>query len=427
MTLSKSIVRLTFLIAFLTGAFFHVGASRAQQDLGIAAVVNDDVISMLDLANRVTMVIEATNMNNDQETRARVGPQVLRGLIDEKLKQQEAKRIGIQVTQDEIGMGLAQIAKQNDLTIVQLEQKLAGMGVPFSALQQRLDAEISWQIFVNRRLARTILVGEEEITDEINRINANAGRPEYLLAEIFLPVDKPGRDTEIRQLAERMLMQMRQGAAFNLLASNFSRAPSAAVGGDMGWVQPNLLDDQLQRALAALKPGQVTPPVRALGGYYLMLMRDSRTSPGLGGGDAFIKLSQLHMMPSTPNDQAALNAVAQNLIAMSQGMTNCAQLEAAAPRTGSPLSGPVGEVKLSTLPPNMQGALAPLGVGQMTPPMPSADGLATLMVCARENEPVDQEKIRNEIADKLSKQRLSVTAQRRLRDLRRDAFVDIRL
>lgn len=62
----------------------------------------------------------------------------------------------------------------------------------------------------------------------------------------------------------------------------------------------------------------------------------------------------------------------------------------------------------------------------MTPPMPSAEGLAIMMVCAREDEPVDKESIRDKIADKLTKQRLGVTAQRRLRDLRRDAFVDIR-
>lgn len=364
MTLSNSIVRFTFLIALLVGAFFHATPARAQQDLGIAAVVNDDVISMLDLANRVTMVIEATSMPNDQETRSRIAPQVLRGLIDEKLKQQEAKRVGVKVSQGQINSGLEQIARQNNMTIDQLGQKLAAMGVPSSAMQQRLDAEISWQIFVARHLARTILVGEEEITDEINRINANAGKTEYLLAEIFLPVDTPSRDTEIRQLAERLVMQMREGAAFNILANNFSRSPSAAVDGDMGWVQPNLLDENLQRALATTKPGQVTMPVRAMGGYYLILMRDSRISPGLGGGDAFIKLSQLHMMPNVPNDQAALNQVAQSLIAMTQGMTTCAQLEAAAPRTGSNLSGPVGEVKLSTCHPTCKVPLAPWALGK---------------------------------------------------------------
>lgn len=402
-------------------------STQAQGGLGIAAVVNDDVISMLDLNSRITMIIESSQMSNSPEARSRIAHQVLRGLIDEKLKVQETRRVGIKTSQADLQSGLNHIANNNKMSVPELTNHLMSIGVPISSLTARLEAELSWQRFIGRRLSKGIQVGAEEVKDEIARIQSNAGKPEYQLAEIYLPVETPSQDSEVRATSERLVMQLRQGSAFSSLAKNFSRSPSAAVSGDLGWVQLANLDQSLQSALAQMKPGQASQPVRSLGGYYILLLRNVRTSPGIGNSDATVKVSQYHVPLKNKNDRAAEQALTQQMSTATRGITSCAQLEAAGAQTGSLMSGPLGEMKLSTLPKNIQSTLGNLNVGQPSAPVPTGGGLAVMMICERSDNAIDMDEVRKTIRNKLIQSRLNVAAQRKLRDLRRDAFVDIRL
>jgi len=405
----------------------QVHAQSQGGGLGIAAVVNDDVISMLDLNARISMVMESAQLENSADNRMRIAPQVLRGLVDEKLKLQETRSSGVKVTQGDIELALQDIADKNQMTLDQLSAHLQSIGTPISTLATRVETELAWNYYVQTRLAKKIQVGAEEIKDEINRIQINAGKPEYLLAEIFLPVESPAQETEVRTVAQRLLMQMQQGAPFTGLAKNFSRAPSAALDGDMGWVQYANLDPALQQAISKLRPGTASPPVRTLGGYYIMLLRETRISPGLGSADASVKLSQFHVPAPKGSNADTLQNLSNQLVGATRNMRNCAELEAAGAQSGSLMSGSLGEMKLSSLPDAMQRVLGDLKVGQPSTPIPTGGGLAVLMICERTDEALDMEKVREDIRLNLVQSRLNVAAQRKLRDLRRDAFVDTRL
>lgn len=401
--------------------------ARAQQNgLGIAAVINDDVISVFDLESRISLIIMSSGIDRSQQSRDRIRPQVLRSLIDEKLMKQESTRVGIKVSQQDVQNGLQRIAAGNKMTVDQMAQDISKMGLPPSVMTARIEAELGWNNFVFRHLARSIKIGDEEITDEIARIQANAGKPEYLMAEIFLPVDTPSQDGEMYAMAQRLVQELQKGASFKALASNFSRAASAAAGGDMGWVRLNDLDVDLQQVVQKMQPGQASVPVRTLGGYHLVLLREVRNSPGLGVGNAFLKLSQLHMAATNQGDPAELSALARQLTDATRNMTTCAQLDLAGQQMGSGLSGSMGEITLSALPKNMQAILGPLPVGQPSQPLPTGGGLAVMMVCERQTEALEMEKVREKIGEDIKTRRLDIAAKRRLRDLRRDAFVDIR-
>jgi len=426
--LTLFIARLAVLLVGLILAAPLTGNAQSQHNgLGIAAVINDEVISVLDLESRLSLVIVSSGMDASPQTRDRVRPQVLRMLIDEKLMKQEATRVGIQVEQSDIKKALQRIASGNKVTVEHMIQNLKNMHLPLNTLTSRIEANIGWNIFVMQDLARTITIGEEETSDEIKRIQDNAGKPEYLMAEIFLPVDASAHDGEMKTLAYRLLQELKNGARFKTLATNFSRAPTAALGGDMGWVQLNDLDRALQKATRTLKPGQISIPVRALGGYFLLYLRAVRNSPGLVSGDTFLKMSQLHIRASNPKDPTEQAALAQHLITITRGMTTCAQLEAAGAKSGSPLSGAMGEIALSTMPPNMQATVGSLAIGQPSTPIPTGGGLAVMMVCARKSDALDMDKVRENIALALKARRLKIAAKRHLHNLRRDAFVDIRL
>jgi len=258
-------------------------AAPTAPEMKIAAVVNDEVISAFDLVSRIRMVLISSNIADSPETRQRIAGQVLRSLIDEKLQLQEAKRQSVTATDDEINKALEQIEKQNNMKGGGLNEFMKARGIDRGALVDQLTASIVWAKLVRRQAVQTASISDEEIDTALKRVKEHAGEPQSRVAEIFLAVDNPAQEEEVRHLAERLSQQMKQGARFSAVATQFSQSATAAVGGDIGWVRPDQLPPELAKAAAQLKPGELSPPIRTAGGYYLMLVIDRRT--GTSGGD----------------------------------------------------------------------------------------------------------------------------------------------
>src|SRR6516165_6073125 len=131
----------------------------------IAAVVNDEVISVGDLQSRLKMVMLSSNFPDSQETRQRIASQVLRTIVDEKLQMQEAKRQNVTATEGEIKKAISQIAKQNNLQPDQLDAALKAHGIDRASLVDQLTASIVWAKLVRRLVSQTNVVSEDEIDD----------------------------------------------------------------------------------------------------------------------------------------------------------------------------------------------------------------------------------------------------------------------
>jgi len=106
----------------------------------IAAVVNDEVISVADLQSRLRMVMLSSNFPDSEETRQRIAGQVLRTIVDEKLQMQEAKRQNVTATDEEIKKAISQIEKQNNMQPDQLDAVLKAHGIERGSLVDQLTA-----------------------------------------------------------------------------------------------------------------------------------------------------------------------------------------------------------------------------------------------------------------------------------------------
>ncbi|MDP6805241.1 MAG: peptidylprolyl isomerase, partial [Rhodospirillales bacterium] len=262
--------------ALLCALIFLGAEAAAQSELGIAAVVNDEVISLRDLNGRLSLVIATSRLEDRPEIRRRLAPQVLRNLIDEQLKLQEAKRQRIRVTQAEIDGAIIRIETNNDFGAGGLTAFLAGRGIEMPVLLSQLEAEIAWVKVVSRGGSQRISMSDEEIDEKMAEIGANNEMPEFLASEIFLRLESPDQDRDLQLLADRLFQQLGSGANFDALARNFSHSGTAAVGGDLGWVQQGQIDEELYQVLAKLQKGHISAPVRTLSGYHLFFLRDRR-------------------------------------------------------------------------------------------------------------------------------------------------------
>ena len=222
----------------------------------IAAVVNDEVISVFDLVSRMRMVELSSNMPDTPETRQRIGGQVLRSLVDEKLQLQEAKRQNVVATDDEINTALAQIEKQNNMQPGQLNQFLKSRGIDRGSLINQLTASIVWAKLVRRMAAQNTEISDEEVDDAIKRLKEHASEPQSRDRRNLPGGRQPGAGRGSPRLAEKLIDQMKQGARFSAVAQQFSQSATAAVGGDMGWLRPDQLPPELASAVTPLQAGR---------------------------------------------------------------------------------------------------------------------------------------------------------------------------
>lgn len=391
----------------------------------IAAVVNDDVVSVYDIENRMKMLMATSGMPDTPEVRERLRPQVLHMLIDERLEIQEAKRINAVVTEKDIDAAIGRIETANHMPAGALLPALTREGINPDTLKAQIRAGLSWQHVVERRLRPSLSVGEDEVDEVIDRIKAEKGTTEYLLAEIFLAVDSPDQDEEVRNRMTQMLEQMHRGTAFSAMAQQFSQAASASQGGDIGWVERGQLDPEVQKAIDNLEPNHATPPIRTPSGYYVYLMREKRVLAAADPEDATVTLAQL-VLPldsgASPDDVKTQMDLANTV---RQDVKGCDDFKHAAAELHVEYADPTPDLKIRDLNPAIRPAVLDLKVGEASAPLKSDTGITLLMVCERK-DPQVQMPSRDQIAENLTRQRLDLIARRYLSDLRRQAFIDVR-
>jgi len=395
-------------------------APSTAQDMRAAAVVNDEVISVFDLEMRTRLAIASTGQRDTPDLRKQILPQVLRTLIDERIQSQEAARLGIEVGDDEVDGAIAQIAAHNGMSAENFAQMLKSRGILPQTLRDQVKTEILWQKLVARRLRPSVQITEDEIDDEVARITSSQGGLQRQLAEIFLSVDTAQEEDQVRENAQRIYDQLRAGAKFSALAREFSESATAAQGGILGWVPEGRMPDEVEAALAQMRPGTVSPPIRSLSGYHIVYLQDVRR---VTAGDVTLNLKQvLFPLPEVATEeqrQAALASAAE----ASKRIDSCASADDVAKSLGAPGSGDLGTVKQADLPPTVRQAVTPLKIGQPSPPVAVNGGLAVLIVCDRQQNGIDRDRIEQQ----LTNERLDMLVRRYLRDLRRSANVDIRI
>ena len=412
-------------VLFLLFTVLNMSAPRAQDSLDIVAVVNDAAITKLDLLVRLQLVIRSSGLQDTPETRARLAPQVLRALIDERLKRQAVESAGITASREEVVRALTRFASANGMTIDQFNAAVEQDPLVAEAFTDEAIANIGWQKLIGSKLGPTVNVTEQDVDEEMRRIQESRGKPEYRVAEIFLGVDQPQQDAAAKESADRLMEQLRAGADFAKLARDFSQSTTAANGGLVGWVRPDQVDDELASALAGMKPGQVSGPIRAAGGYYLVQLQQIRAGGTASPDEASVTVKQVFITAPANESKAERDAAMQKILAMRARLKSCADMDSVGGAFMPAGSVDLGTATVSDLPAPLQDLGRSLPVGQVSQPIQVDTGVGVFMICDRKM-PTDTMPTRDEVARNLLNARLDQLARGYLRDLRRAAVIDIR-
>ncbi len=387
------------------------------------AVVNGSVITGTDVDHRTALLVAASDGELPPEELERVRMQVLRNLIDETLQIQEAAAQEVEVAQEQVNQRYQQLAAQNFGTNpAAMDQYLVGIGSSPASLKRQIRGELAWQNLLRRNISPFINVSEEEVREEMARMEASKGTEEFRLGEIYLSAT-PESSAAVQQNASQIVDQLRQGGSFVAYARQFSEASTAAVGGDLGFVRLAQLPAELSSQAAQMQPGELRGPIPIPGGFSILYLIDKRQVLSADPRDAMLSLKQISIGFAPGVTQEAASARVEQFTQAVQSMRGCGDAETVASSIGADVV--VNELRARALPEQLQASMLALQVGQTTPPFGSiADGVRVLMLCGRDDpEEVGGLKFEEVMAQK-EEERIQKRAQRYLRDLRNDAFIE---
>ncbi|HEY4172543.1 MAG TPA: peptidylprolyl isomerase [Rhodopila sp.] len=408
--------------------------AKGQQPLtdasGIAAVVNGDVISQADVGNRARLFAISAGLPITSDVVSRLRPQILRQLIDEKLRIQESQKRKIVIQDAQIADAIKGIETRNNMQPGALRAKLASDGVSTRTLVDQIRAQLAWSQMLKDVVVDKIHITPADVAEQQKLATQQVGQTEYRLGEIFIPVDNPDNSADAQRFAETVITELRAGASFPLVAAQFSQTQSALEGGEIGWQQINQVDPAVAHIVTQMPVGAVSNAVRVPGGFSIVTLQGKRVigndmTTVLTLRQAFIAFTQPLTDPQNPTEQQK-QALAK-AHAIEATVKSCDGMETAA-KAVNPADHPVnpGEVALAGVnPPAFRQVLDSIPLGKPTQPLVARDGIAVITVCTREQKNLGVVTAK-EIEQRLVNERIDMLSRQTMRDLRRKATIDQR-
>ena len=253
-----------FLVSFvLLGLCFrHVHAEVLNR---VVAVVNDDIITLYELNNKIKSMTGQTPNElrlKDEKAFMEARHKILELLIDEKLAQDKIRELGIQVSQKEVDEAIEKIKIDNRWTQEDLEARLKQEGISMAKYKEQMKEELERIQLVNLEVRSKIIIREETLNEYYQEHKEKfSENGQVQLGNIFLMRKDPGNDDETLELTKKgneILKRILAGEDFGVLAKKYSEGPGARDGGNLGVFKLSELDPQLRKLISALPEGGVS-------------------------------------------------------------------------------------------------------------------------------------------------------------------------
>ncbi len=347
----------------------------------VAAVVNNGVV----LESDVDGLMQSVKLNANQAGQqlpddSTLRHQILERLIMDQIMLQMGQKMGVKISDDQLDQAIANIAKQNNMTLDQMRSRLAYDGLNYNTYRAQIRKEMIISEVRNSEVRRRVTILPQEVETLAEQVgNQNDASTELNLSHILIPLpENPTADqvSEAEAQARSIIDQARNGGDFGKLAITYSADQQALKGGQMGWGRIQELPSVFAQALSTAKKGDVIGPIRSGVGFHIIKVNDLR------GQSQTVSVTEVHarhiLLKPSPimTDQQARQKLEEIAADIKSGKTTFAQ--AAREFSQDPGSanqgGDLGWAAADVYDPAFRDALMNLSKGQMSTPVHSSFG-----------------------------------------------------
>lgn len=400
--------------------------ATANTELGIAAIVNDDIITTTDVQDRVQLVHAMAGMPNTQEVFEQLAAQTMRNLVDEYLQKQEADRLNILIEAKEIDQSINRIEQGRGRPPGSLTDALLAQGLSIESFRAQMAAQIRWQKILQRKVSRDVNVNDDEIKLAQQKMAQGRSELEWKVSIINVPVHSPEEEGDVQKTAELYARQLAQGQGIGAIEAQLKNDPAASV--QIGkWLQPTALREEVAGKLARMQIGQVTPPSRTFDGYQIVRLEEKRTV-AVKPTNAEIAMKEILLTlgeRASTDEVDLLLQIAQD-IRMRPGTCRDTGIAGMVDFDGLDIEIEYVRTELDRMNETIRALVAPLSIGEVAEPFATPEGIRLLMLCEKIEQPLplpEEEWVR----EQLMQEKMSLAAAKFMRNLRRQSFVDMRI
>lgn len=431
-----SITRALFLLSLVLSASLAQAQQRQPAEPvaadRIVAVVNDDVITLHELRNRVEMTSDQLKKQGTAlPAREVLEKQILERLVMDKIQIQRARDIGLRIDDAQLEQALQRIAASNKMSLAQFRSALQKDGVAFLKFREEIREEMAIARLREREVEDKIVISEGEIDNflEAEKANGSSG-DRYEVAHILLRSPESASPEQIQTLrfkAEQVFDRLKKGEDFAQLAAAYSDAPDGMKGGNLGERTLDRLPSIFSEAVAKLNVGEVAPLLRSPNGFHIVKLV-SKT-----GGAVTQPVQQTHVRHilikvNEVVSEADARHKLEDLLERIKNGAKFADLAKLYSQDGSASKGgDLGWIYPGVTVPEFERAMDQLQPGELSKPIQSPFGFHLIEVLERKVEAASADKQRDIARNILRERKMDEAYQDWLRQARDSAYVDLRL
>jgi len=377
------------------------GPVLAQELFAPRLYINDRAITNYEVEQRALFLQVLRAPGNPEE-------EALKALTEDRLRQTEAERLGIKLSEKDLTDGLTEFAARANLSAEQFAAELSKAGIAAETFRDFVAAGLLWRQVVRARFLGQVPISEADIDKALDA----AARPKalrVLVSELVLPAPQ-GEETATMARAQELSDSLSGEAAFSAAARQYSAAPTAGAGGRLDWLPLANLPAAIGQKVLALDAGEVSDPISVPGAVVLFLLRDVDEDSSAEPISVSIDWVEF-LVPDDAAEIARLRAKADNcpmLMGEAKGM-----LENRMTRT---------KTGLETVPNDVALELAKLDLNETSVALTRSGYRRMLMLCGREPvlEPMPT---RDQVREQVINQKLEGLAEGYLEELRAAAII----
>ena len=431
-----SLLRIVLLFVFLTGTASAQAPARASAEPvpadRIVAVVNDEVITLYELRNRVEAAVsQLRRQGTPLPPRDVLEQQMLERMVMDKVQLQHARDIGVRVDDAQLDQAIQRIAASNNLSMGQFRQALERDGMQFAKFREDIRNEMIIVRVREREVDSKIVISEGEIDNYLQSEAGKGGTAEqFEVAHILLRSPESASPEQIgtlRAKADQILERAAKGENFSQLAAAYSDAPDGLQGGSLGMRPLDRLPGIFADAVVRLKVGEVAPLLRSPNGFHIVKLVNKRGGAGVEAVQQTHARHILIKVNELVSDAEALHKLEglYDRIVHGESFAELARLHS---QDGSATKGgDLGWIYPGDTVPEFERAMDALKPGEVSRPVKSPFGYHLIEVLERRVQEASSDRQRNTARQALRERKLDESYQDWLRQARDRAYVELKL
>jgi len=426
----KILKPLTAILLLLTST--QVALAQGQQIDKIIAIVDDSVVLSSELETR----LEDVKLRFSDQT-GQIPPddvlreQILERLIIENIQVQLASRYGISPSDAQVNQAFSQMATSQGFTPEALASEMESQGESISSVMRGIRRELTIQQIQQTAVNNRIEITEAEIDNFLRSTEGQFWQSSSLNLQhiqIGLSSDAdPGEVASAQSTANSVIERLEAGESFETLAVQYSNAPNAMEGGNIGWRRSMEFPLEIREALENVSVGEYSEPVRSSGGIHIFKVIEQRGGVSQEQMVEQTKTRHILLMPNEIRNSEETRELAETLRQRVFEGEPFADLAAEYSEDfGNSLKGgDLGWVMPGQMVAPFEDQMEATEVGEVSPPVETQFGWHIILVEDRREQDMSDEILRNRAYGVLHDQRFPEELDLWLREIRGDAFVNV--